>query len=64
MVKTLLKFATVKLCTGLPIQAITLSKRRNILLVSNGSEFLFLVAEDSLAVSINVYRSNCGMQKN
>lgn len=55
VVKTLVKFATVKPCTGLPIQAITLSKRRNILLVSNGSEFLFLVAEDSLAVSKNIH---------
>ena len=52
--KTLQKFAAAKPYAAPKIQTITISKRRKILLLSNGSEFLYLVVEDSLAVSISL----------
>ncbi|XP_068755333.1 Fanconi anemia core complex-associated protein 100-like [Montipora capricornis] len=47
-VKTLHKFASVKSYTGNTIQSVNSSKRKIILLISNGSEFLYLVVDNSL----------------
>lgn len=60
-VKTLQKFASVKSSiSGPTIQTIALSKSRNILMISNGSEFLYLVVEHNVAVSIHL-RPGFGM---
>ena len=53
-VKTLHKFASVKSYTGNTIQSVNSSKRRIILLISNGSEFLYLVVDNSLNVSVHL----------
>ena len=50
-VKTLHNFGPLKPFAASTIQAVTLAKRRKILLLSNGSEFLHLVENDTLIVS-------------
>lgn len=50
-VKTLHNFGPLKPFAASTIQAVTLPKRRKILLLSNGSEFLYLVEDDTLIVS-------------
>lgn len=50
-VKTLHNFGPLKPFAPSTIQAVTLAKRRKILLLSNGSEFLYLVEDDTLIVS-------------
>ena len=55
-VKTMQKFASVDTSMGSTILPVNLSKRKNILLISNGREFLYLVVDGSLSVSI--YRRN------
>lgn len=51
-VKTLQRFASIKPSAAPTIQTVTVSKRKNIVLLSIGSEFLYLVVEESIAVSI------------
>lgn len=51
-VKTLQRFASIKPSAAPTIQTVTVSKRKSIVLLSNGSEFLYLVVEESIAVSI------------
>ena len=55
-VKTMQKFASVNTSKGSTILPVNLSKRKNILLISNGREFLYLVVDGSLSVSI--YKRN------
>ena len=55
-VKTMQKFASVNTSMGSTILPVNLSKRKNILLISNGREFLYLAVDGSLSVSI--YRRN------
>ena len=55
-VKTMQKFASVDTSMGSTILPVNLSKRKNILLISNGRKFLYLVVDGSLSVSI--YRRN------
>ena len=50
-VKTLHNFDPLKPFAASTIRAVTLAKRRKILLLSNGSEFLYLVQDDTLIVS-------------
>lgn len=54
--KTMQKFASVDTSMGSTILPVNLSKRKNILLISNGREFLYLLVDGSLNVSI--YRRN------
>ena len=49
--KTLQTFAAKNSSAAPSIQAVTVSKRKKIVLLSNGSEFLYLVIEDSIVVS-------------
>ena len=50
-VKTLQRFAS-KAPSAVPsIQTVTVSKRKNIVLLSNGDELLYLIVEDSIVVS-------------
>ena len=49
--KTLHNFGPLKPFAASATQAVTLAKRRKILLLSNGSEFLYLVEDDTLIVS-------------
>ena len=55
-VNTMQKFASVNTAMGSAILPVNLSKRKNILLISNGREFLYLVVDCSLSVSI--YKRN------
>ena len=48
--------SAVNTAMGSAILPVNLSKRKNILLISNGREFLYLVVDGSLSVSI--YRRN------
>lgn len=50
-VKTLHNFSPLKPFAASTIQAVTIAKRRQILLLSNGSDFLYLVEDDTLIVS-------------
>ena len=51
-VKTLQRFAATKQSITPTIQTLTVSKRKNIVLLSNGSELLYILVEDSVTVSI------------
>jgi len=48
-VKTMQKFASVNTSMGSTILPVNLSKRKNILLISNGREFLYLAVDGSLS---------------
>lgn len=50
-VKTLQRFASIAPSAPPSIQTVTVSKRKKIVLLSNGNEFLYLIAEDSIDVS-------------
>ena len=50
-VKTLQRFASKAPSAPPSIQNVILSKRKNIVLLSNGNEFLYLIVEDSIEVS-------------
>ena len=50
-VKTLQRFASKAPSTPPSIQTVTVSKRKNIALLSNGNEFLYLLVEGSIEVS-------------
>ena len=56
--KTLEKFASVNSSMSSTILPVNVSKRKNILLISSGREFLYLVVDGSLNVSI--HRRNDG----
>lgn len=49
-VKTLQRFASKPPSAPPSIQTVTVSKRKNITLLSNGNEFLYLLVEDSIKV--------------
>ena len=49
-VKTLQRLASKAPSATPSIQTVTVSKRKNIALLSNGNEFLYLLVEDSIKV--------------
>lgn len=51
-VKTMQRFAPLKPSATPVIIIYTVSKRSDIVLLSNGSHFLYIVVDDSVAVSI------------
>lgn len=50
-VKTLRRFAYKASSAHPSIQTVSVSKRQNIVLLSNGNEFLYLIVEGSIVVS-------------
>ena len=50
-VKTLQRFASKTPSDPPSIQTVTVSKRKNIVLLSNGNEFLYLMVEGNIVVS-------------
>ncbi|KAL9968492.1 hypothetical protein ACROYT_G020593 [Oculina patagonica] len=60
-VKTLQRFASKNSSAAPSIQSVTVSKRKNIVLLSNGSEFLYLVLEDSIIHTFRLPTSIIGV---
>lgn len=56
-VKTLRRFASKAPSAPPSIQTVPVYKRQNIVLLSNGNEFLYLIVESSIVVSIYIYLS-------
>lgn len=54
-VKTLRRFASKAPSAPPSIQTIPVYKRQNIVLLSNGNEFLYLIVEDSIVVSLYIF---------
>ena len=50
-VKTLRRFASKASSVPPSIQTVSVSKRQNIVLLSNGNEFLYLIVEGTIVVS-------------
>lgn len=50
-VKTLQRFASKAPSAAPSTQTVTVSKRKNIVLLSNGNEFLYLIVGDRIVVS-------------
>ena len=50
-VRTLQRFPSKAPSAPPSIQTVTVSKRKSIVLLSNGNEFLYLIVEDSIEVS-------------